>query len=249
LTGTGSQPVNFDVFAGQYNRYRVLSSRIAVQPLSSSAKYDFCVLPSNNSTTISFEESCAQPYVKVQNNVQDIVQQPVLSTNMRSAKILGRTELEFRGSDLNAAVVNTSPSEIWIWELIGVASDRTSTVNAIAEVKVYYDVEFYDRIPQVLSLEHKKGLRKPWTNADRGKTLISDAGDGKKERKETEEEGDYVSLTRRELDVEVSAQRKFWDEPNRFAAGFHPHSKVELSTRAQHQSGGTTIAARAQSLK
>lgn len=159
VTGTGAQPINADVFTTQYNRCRVHGSRMQLSvrvPADGTIPFDIVLLPQNKTTNLTFEEFCGQPYAKMQEHVVYLVGPTVFETGIQSAKILGRTRAAFEGSDLTQSVTTTSPSDLWYWTIAAISTDRSTTGTMNAIVDITYDVEYFDRQVQALSLHHPR---------------------------------------------------------------------------------------------
>jgi len=153
VTGTGAQPINFDTLSIPYLRYRCYGSSCEIRPISGTA-CDVALYPTNAIVTITIDEAAAQPYAKFVNGViLNGSRAPSLSSSMGSQKILGR---DVRGSDAAQALVSAQPAEQWYWVIAVDSSDRATTFGSSYSVKIKYDVEFFDREAQGLSLaDHK----------------------------------------------------------------------------------------------
>lgn len=149
FTGTGAQPINFDTYASQYNRYRVVGSECTITACGTDDdQFSLCLFPTNSTTTLSFYEATAQPYAKSFIGARSTAGAGAalsLYSHATSPKIMGRKGAQFFGSDLTQALVTASPGEVWLWTAVYVGA-LNETVTANVTFRIIYDVIFFDRV-------------------------------------------------------------------------------------------------------
>jgi hypothetical protein len=144
-TGTGGQPANYDDFAAQYNRYRVLGSTAIVNThaltVGGTTEMMMGLYPYNGTAAANtIVDSVAQPYSlfwRVTNTPTNVVH------SMTTAKMVGQDP---HTADRLQAQYSASPSDVWIWRIFYQAEDGASTATTVAYMILDYDVEFFDRI-------------------------------------------------------------------------------------------------------
>jgi len=70
-----------------------------------------------------------------------------------SRQFLGLSKIGFDGSDDVQSLTSTNPANGWFWHYAIQALDGATTVNTVAEIEIFYDVEFWDR--QEVTLDSK----------------------------------------------------------------------------------------------
>jgi hypothetical protein len=141
-TGTGHQPLGFDQYAVQYNRYRVLKTDYEVSfgnPRTSYSSFRCIVAHVNGGTVPSNPAMFEVPYSK----------QGVVSTYGPPLKIRGTFNLtklnadptKYRIDDRYSALVTGNPNEVMLIHL-GIMPDASAVIRV--HVKLVYHVEFYD---------------------------------------------------------------------------------------------------------
>lgn len=146
LTGTGGQPCNFDDFAVHYNRYRVMGSRISVSSnfANNGLGMRLVLFPWNaTAPTTTYADCIAQPYSLAARPSANVPAIPVNS--ITTAKILGRTDAEVKGSDNCQALCTANPTDAWLWSLL-YDNPEATTISMYANFVIDYDVIFFDRI-------------------------------------------------------------------------------------------------------
>jgi len=193
ITGTGSQPYNFDDWSLQYNRYRVVGSTIWANFITNATTYAatqclLLVAPRHTTTTVigSFESAISAPYAKFkilnQLNSGYTPKSDVISHSMSTQKILGLTNAELM-SDQYQALFTANPSHLWYWHTSIQANDGTSTITGRLYVKIVYDIEFFDRIELTLDemVKRRENVKKLLAEAQIAKTKVSDVKEVKNE--------------------------------------------------------------------
>jgi len=148
VTGTGTQPYNYDDWTVQYNRYVVLGSTIEVSmALNGSTAANNIIVslcPRHTSTTPALLDAMSAPYAKYTFLAGNQNGHPiVLKHSISSKEMLGMTDSELIAS--NNALYNANPSNPWYWHITIDEADGSSTIAAKSLVRITYDVVFFDR--------------------------------------------------------------------------------------------------------
>ncbi len=141
-TGTGHQPLGFDQYAAQYNRYRVLKMDYQVtfgNPAVSYSSFRCTVAHVNGSTVPSSPAMFEIPYSK----------QGVVGTYGNALTLRGSFNLtklnadpaKYRIDDRYSALVTGNPTEVMYCHL-AIMPNASATLRV--HVKFVYHVEFYD---------------------------------------------------------------------------------------------------------
>jgi len=153
-TNTGHQPEGYDEATAIYSKYKVHGSRIYVTALCGNSSTSMVsIVPDTNPiatvTSLSFAEN---PRVRTTGIL------PVggygtrkVSHRMTTIAQLGRHNLS--DEDLSGGILS-NPVDLWYWNVIPYALDGSSTLNIRLNVRLTYDVEFYDRKTPVPSYKH-----------------------------------------------------------------------------------------------
>ncbi len=168
VTSTGSQPANYDDFSAIYQRYRVWGSRIYWNTANSAAGAldlnTVVVGPRHTSTALTTrtqqEYFQAQPYTKcfktiVYTNGAASVRG---SLSMSTQKYFGLSKTQFEGQEDTTALVSTSPAHRWFWHFCITSDDQSSSTLHYVNVRIDYDVEFWDRVDTTLDLRYARLL-------------------------------------------------------------------------------------------
>jgi len=148
-TGGGNQPSDFDLFAAAYFRYRVHGSSIEITATttSSSSPVRLGLIPTNNTTTV-IDIPDLLTNSRSQNCIVGIstgASGARLYDSQRSNTIMGSGGLI---TDAHTALVSTSPSDDWYWHISAQSYDLSTSVTVIMDIKIVYDVEFFDKALQ-----------------------------------------------------------------------------------------------------
>lgn len=141
-TGTGHQPLGFDQYAAQYNRYRVLRMDYDVtfgNPAVSYSSFRCTIAHVNGSTVPSNPAMFEVPYSR----------QGVVSTYGPALRLRGSFDLtilnsdppKYRVDDRYSALVTGNPAEV-MYAHLAIMPNATATIRV--HVKFVYHVEFYD---------------------------------------------------------------------------------------------------------
>jgi hypothetical protein len=194
VTGTGTQPYNYDDWAIQYSRYRVHGSRISVIAVSNGSTNQTLtsqyVLSARHSSTNagSYDDALAAPYARswIAGAISSYNVSRKHSMSASTAEFLGITKAGFYGdSELTAAVTN-NPSHQWYWHIGNHPINSTDTVASFLAVEIDYDVEFWDRTETTLD-SRLNVLRQSFERRERLRSLKS------AERKDVKDEK-YLTL-------------------------------------------------------
>jgi len=159
ITGTGNQPINFDDWSAIYLRYRCYGSRIEVNCVTGGSAtgtgmFQLALAPRHLSTalsTLSSQNSAiGQLYAQssfynggmTTSSAHTLVQRSSITT----AKILGYKTSAIDDDDTLQAQTSANPSHQWYWHLMASMVDQSATGTIYYHVKIFYDVEFFDRI-------------------------------------------------------------------------------------------------------
>jgi len=190
FTGTGAQPAGFDDFALNYNRYRVMGSKISASITTIATgglTIDVAMFPYNAQVSVAtIVDAVAQPYSKYAS--VGINYPAILQTDMTSAKILGRPHSAVLGSDACQSLCSTNPSDVWFWAFRFATVDSATTSVSYVTFVIDYDVIFFDRDPGDLDTKIARALDMKKTLADRHKSRSL-------EQKESLREGEDWTLT------------------------------------------------------
>jgi hypothetical protein len=161
ITGTGSQPANFDDFSAIYSRYRCYGSSMDV----------LMSTPGSSTGTGQFFAGLAARHLSTAKvtlgNQMDVISQP-MSTSMMfngglavkqgssyspslfmsqtASHVLGYDTVAISTDDTLGSVTSANPSHQWYWHIFASMSDQTSSGTIWIRVKITYDVEFFDRV-------------------------------------------------------------------------------------------------------
>lgn len=165
VTSTGSQPANFDDFSAIYLRYRVFGSKIVVKHANEIDAADdgvrLIVAPRHTATDIitvpTALDALSQPYAKfvVVKYYTTGTPDGTIRSNMTTSKIMGLSDLEFKGRDDLTALVSAQPSHQWYWHINQSNVNTANTCVTFFTVTIDYDVEFWDRVDTTLDLDSK----------------------------------------------------------------------------------------------
>jgi hypothetical protein len=153
FTGTGGQPTYFDQLSALYLRYRVYSSAIVAKFYSTTTAQttyaDVCVVPVNTTQAgVALQNIMNMPRAKF-TTLSNVI--PKTLTHVATAsEILGVKDVE--GADRLQALISASPAEQWLWCVAAQSYDAATACTINVDVRVSYDVEFFDRVEQVQSL-------------------------------------------------------------------------------------------------
>ena len=141
-TGTGHQPLGFDQYAAQYNRYRVLATEYDVHfgnPAVSYSSLRCAVAHVNGSTVPSNPAIFEIPYSKY--GVVSTYGAPLRLQGTFDLTILNSDPQKYKIDDRYSALVTGNPAEVMYIHL-AIMPNASATVRV--HVRFVYHVEFYD---------------------------------------------------------------------------------------------------------
>jgi len=163
-TGAGAQPSYFDNWANMCNSYVVLSSRIKLEIMTSTAAAAGFVMTGvfpayNTAVPTAAVDGSSMRYAKavstiaVGNAVKD-----KLDSSMSTAQMFGVRQQAVVDDDLYSAVVSTNPAaaQTWYWTIFCQVESGTATLSGTIRVVLEYDVKFFD--PAVVNLSTTRRL-------------------------------------------------------------------------------------------
>lgn len=147
-TGTGHQPYGFDTLATLYNRYRVISCgwRIQVNWTSNNTAQPVLVgaIPANEALTfLSLAELRENPRAKYinQNYGAETI---ALTGKSYIPSLVGRNKAQYMADDRYQALINSSPNELAILNVVTGPNGLDSPASATIQIVLEYTVEFFD---------------------------------------------------------------------------------------------------------
>ena len=156
VTGTGGQPQNFDDWTTQYTRWRVHGSR-ARFTFGSTAVQSAVVMSvgaRNNQSTGNVIDDASRPrhHLVLVNGGKPMVTD---DQSYATREVLGQTEAQYQGTETTVGTAAASPSLLWFWAVRHEPLDQSTNTITYCWVTIDYDVEFFNRLDQVLDLEDR----------------------------------------------------------------------------------------------
>ncbi len=148
ISGGGHQPREFDTWASIYGRYRVM--RVLCEIIArqrASHGLSIVLVPTNSSTALA-------PFTDYVNELPRAVwcgitgsSQPVVEKKVAfdPKAILGMTAGEYMADDTTSAATTTSPTQVVALHMVAYQVDQATVLDYEYEVRLRYEVEFYDR--------------------------------------------------------------------------------------------------------
>lgn len=139
------QPIGFDQWALIYLRYEVIASKVQnkVINLDQTGPIQWVVYPAYDTTNVSFNSACGQPYAKRQ--FSDLMgsgnSESSVTSYMSTHKLLGRAPV----GDSYAATVTTSPAKKWEWIFEMINPEGTNPLVFEMQAVVTFYVRFFER--------------------------------------------------------------------------------------------------------
>jgi hypothetical protein len=155
FTGVGAQPVGFDQLTALWSRFKVHGSRIEVKLIQCTQIAALSVTPSLvSSTPSSMQVSLQTPY-----NVNMMIPSTVPTNNLKLTKYIETRKIfgypNIFQDDVFAGSGSSSPNHVFFWVLNAATFDEVTTATMRVNVKITYDIEFYNRVNLSQSLEDK----------------------------------------------------------------------------------------------
>lgn len=136
--------------SAQYNRYRVIGSKIIVKAaMGSSATAGvtqingaICVYPNNTGLgATNFIDNNSRPFARYAD--LNTGESKTLVVIQRTSDLTGNRNVE--GSDRTQALISAAPGEEWYWIISCVSDAAYTNGQVVFDVQLTYDVEFFDR--------------------------------------------------------------------------------------------------------
>lgn len=147
-TGTGHQPYGYDTLSTLYNRYRVISCgwRIQVNWQANQNAQPVLVgaIPANEALTfLSLAELRENPRAKYinQNYGAETI---ALTGKSYIPSLVGRNKAQYMADDRYQALINSSPNELAILNVVTGPNGLDSPASATIQIVLEYTVEFFD---------------------------------------------------------------------------------------------------------
>lgn len=147
ISGGGHQPREFDTWASIYGRYRVMRvlAEVMIRQRASHG-ISTVLVPSNSSSALVAADYVNELPRAVWGGVTGS-NQPVVRMKVAfdPSAILGMTRQEYMADDTTSAAITTSPSQVVALHLVVYQVDGTTALDYEYEIRLRYEVEFYDR--------------------------------------------------------------------------------------------------------
>lgn len=156
VTSTGGQPNGYDTYALIYNQYRVYSATVRawVSVQSTTLNTTASLSARHSSTAIgvgAMDDFMSNPYcvrTQIGNAASRGQREPHLQLTVKTSKFLALPIV----SDNLASVYTTTPAKQWFFHINVINADETTSTSFTVSWEVTYDVEWFDRAEQTLSL-------------------------------------------------------------------------------------------------
>lgn len=151
--GTSHQPYLWDQWATFYQAYLCHGSKIKIecQPsegaASTSSSMNWCIVPTFSSAPgfTTFDLAKEQPYSKTRSIGGANIAKNKLMAYQSTRKFLGLNKRGEEGSDQLRALISSSPTLVWYWNVLAESFDDTATTTQVCQVSIEYYIEFYRR--------------------------------------------------------------------------------------------------------
>lgn len=152
-TGTGHQPFYFKEFVPVYQRYRVMASKVEVSVMNNAGTtpVQLTVVPHSElivftyaSDPMEYPHSKAAKLLGVGGMLTSHVKHKI-----STPALLGLYRKEVLDLDYSS-LVSTNPVSIWYWHLVFQSCQQDVTVAL--QIKIVYDIEFYDKVASTPSM-------------------------------------------------------------------------------------------------
>lgn len=165
-SGIGHQPLYFDQFSQMYNRYRVHKSQIVVELLNSTIASHITITPTTDGTWPATLRTALESNYTASMPISSSVFRMVKDRSISTKKIFGMQSIT--QDDLYQSVCTTSPSRQWYWRIMGESFDGVTNVSIRVNVRIVYEVEFFERFPIGPSLTSNRGTGMKYSLRDDG---------------------------------------------------------------------------------
>lgn len=166
-TGSGGQPPFFDGWAGMYNSYVVLSSRLVAECMTSGSTTDFILnVVSPSFTTSPATDALSAASWRYATSASTIIfgnaVKKTLSSSMSTCQMFGVQPQAILVDDLYSALISANPAsaQTWYWHVNVQNQTGTTTITGAIRISIEYDVKFFDpyqtnlsstRLPMVIA--------------------------------------------------------------------------------------------------
>jgi hypothetical protein len=154
FTGTGHQPYGHDTLVALYNRYRVINLSWKITFPSTGLPITCCIIPSNGAISGAnkndFLLACELPYSEYKTVGHSGSPPAVFQKKVSLAMLNGAKQLEYMTDDRFGSLTGANPAELMYLNILCYNPTLTPT-NPIYNVELFYEVEVFDLINQVLS--------------------------------------------------------------------------------------------------
>lgn len=162
----GHQPLGYDQWAVFYNKYRVFKAQITVTIINNNSTGVQCaIVPYNELGTInSVDDSTFEQPHAVTRTVggNQGMNKVVLKKTIDIPRILGRSHLQYKSSDLVCAQFGANPTEMAYAAIVARTINDSAAPTCQAVVNITYFVELFDRKVQALSYPAGKDSEGDW---------------------------------------------------------------------------------------
>lgn len=139
------QPIGFDEWKTIFLRFEVLASscKTRVINIQEASPIQWCVYPTWDFQSRSFNTACAQPYAKraFSDTLGSGSAQSRVNAYASTHKLLGRAPL----GDSYTAIISGSPSKFWIWRFEFENPELSQVLDFEIQQDITYYVRFYER--------------------------------------------------------------------------------------------------------
>lgn len=143
--GANHQPLGFDEWKTLFLRYEVLACacKTRIINIQTTSPIQWCVYPTWDPQTLSFNSAVAQPYSKRSfcDTLGSGSAQSTVNTYMSTHKLLGRSP----AGDSYTAIISGSPSKTWIWRYQFENPELADVLDFEVQQSLTYYVRFYER--------------------------------------------------------------------------------------------------------
>jgi len=151
-TGTGHQPLGYDTWTTFYNKYRVDSCDVIIEPLSTSSATAITLIavPSNSASVMTqMYQAHEHPFSK-NISFQDNGQRTKITAHYNMHQVTGVSLQKYITDDLFTSSLSGSPSETLILHIV-TEDAAQATPTTYYKVDIIYNSVLFDPNDQVLS--------------------------------------------------------------------------------------------------
>lgn len=167
-SGVGHQPLYFDQFSQLYSRYRVHKSEIVFELLNSTIQSHCTITPTTDGNWPTNVRNALEANYTASIPISSSIFKVIKERSISTKKIWGMQSIT--QDDLYQALCTASPARQWYWKIWGESFDGVTNVSIRVNIRIIYEVEFFDRYPIGPSLTRKTGESLKYSLRDDGKT-------------------------------------------------------------------------------